>query len=253
MDLSNYETVKERKKRFYKDNPDGRIIVSINDTPHMEYVICTAWCYKNKEDQRETLAWASGNALEIRETELSTSRGGSQYASVNYTSWLENCEESAIGRCLDNAGYAGNDKCSREEMKKVERIETNSKVLSAKNGPDDYLDEAKGTFPGETPPYAHDTTKKVTEYIDNAFKNVTNTPDDYLDENSPGYVINTSDIVPAFDDIGKSNTNATETLSPGDPIPKEYWDDKKNSKYRGLWTTKTDDGKWLFKKAGDTS
>jgi hypothetical protein len=55
------------------------------------------------------VAWATGYA-----EETVTSRG------VNQTSALENCETSAIGRALANAGYAPKGKRpSREEMSKV--------------------------------------------------------------------------------------------------------------------------------------
>ena len=120
-DLSNYETVKERKKRFYSDNPDGRIIVEIQNNDILEYALFKATVFKNIEEQEKRMPWANGYALEIRDKELSVSNKGQEYASVNYSSWTENCEESAIGRALDNAGYSGNNKCSREEMQKAER------------------------------------------------------------------------------------------------------------------------------------
>ncbi len=45
---------------------------------------------------------------------------------INKTSYVENCETSAIGRALANVGYAGSDaskRPSREEMQKVVRYE----------------------------------------------------------------------------------------------------------------------------------
>lgn len=121
FDLENYETVKERKKRFYSDHEDGRIIVEILNIDSInEYAVFKATTYKSAEDQEKGLPFSTGHAHESRDTELSISKSGNEYASVNYSAWVENCEESAIGRALDNAGYAGNDKCSQEEMKKVE-------------------------------------------------------------------------------------------------------------------------------------
>jgi hypothetical protein len=124
FDLNNYETVKERKKRFYADYPDGRIICNIEHC-NLEYAVIKTILYKNKEEQKEGLIYATGNALELHDTELKKSKYGKEYESVNYSSWLENAEESSIGRALDNAGYSGNNKCSKEEIIKSQK---NSKV-----------------------------------------------------------------------------------------------------------------------------
>ncbi len=123
-DLENYETVKQRKKRFYHDNPDGSITAEILNLNNgiIDFAIMRACVFKTKEDQEKNLPTGTGNALEIRDKEKSISRDGKEYESVNYSSWLENAEESAVGRALDQAGYSGNDKCSREEMEKVQRM-----------------------------------------------------------------------------------------------------------------------------------
>jgi len=126
FDPNEYETVKSRKERFYKDNKDGRIIVN-NITPAeklMEFSLYRVEIYLSAEDQEKGLPRATGTAMEIRDTELKISGRGSKYESVNYTSWTENCEESAVGRALDNAGYSGNKKASREEMYKAKRMAT---------------------------------------------------------------------------------------------------------------------------------
>jgi hypothetical protein len=69
------------------------------------YVV-KAYLYKTATD---VIAWTTGYA-----EEKVTDRG------VNSTSALENCETSAIGRALANAGYAAKGKRpSREEMTKV--------------------------------------------------------------------------------------------------------------------------------------
>jgi hypothetical protein len=68
--------------------------------------IVKAYLFKTGQD---SIAWATGYAEETVST-----RG------VNQTSALENCETSAIGRALANAGYAPKGKRpSREEMSKV--------------------------------------------------------------------------------------------------------------------------------------
>lgn len=124
VDLSKYETVKERKKRFKADFPDGRIVVENKSVDIMEHALIYATLYKNADEQREGLALSTGYAMEVRDKEKKVSNSGKEYESVNFSSWVENCEESAIGRALDNAGYAGNDKCSREEMEKAQRMST---------------------------------------------------------------------------------------------------------------------------------
>lgn len=129
VDLDKYETVKERKKRFYKDYPNGSIIVEILNKDILEHALFKSTIYRNPEEQEKNIIFAVGYAHEIRDKELKVSKYGEKYKSVNFTSWIENCEESSIGRALDNAGYSGNDKCSREEMGKV----VNSK-LNQNNG-----------------------------------------------------------------------------------------------------------------------
>jgi hypothetical protein len=92
-------------KSFWEDNPDGRISTELELVEKDRYIV-KAYLYKNYID---TVAWATGYAEETVST-----RG------VNQTSALENCETSAIGRALANAGYAPKGKRpSREEMTKV--------------------------------------------------------------------------------------------------------------------------------------
>jgi hypothetical protein len=86
----------------------------------MEYAFFKVAIYRDHETDKPV---STGFALELRDKEMSVTRNGDKYASVNYSSWTENCEESAVGRALDNAGYSGNLKCSREEMEKADRME----------------------------------------------------------------------------------------------------------------------------------
>ena len=99
-----YETVKSRKKRFYEDHPAGRIIVESVSTDPNSYAMFKASVYTDFENQKAGCPKATGYAHEIRATQFKDSP-------VNFTSWNENCEESAVGRALDNAGYSGNLKC----------------------------------------------------------------------------------------------------------------------------------------------
>ena len=117
--LDNYITVKERKHKFYIDNPDGRIVAELlnNTTDSCLFKVA---CYKTSEDQAKGLPLATGFAQEFKDM------GGF----ANKTSWLENCEESAVGRCLDNAGLSVSKTCSREEIEAAER---NKKALAAQS------------------------------------------------------------------------------------------------------------------------
>lgn len=122
FNLDDYETVKERKAKFYKDWPTGSIVVKlVNPESLKTHAVFKASVFQSKDDQSNNCPTGVGYALEVRETELKTSNAGEKYESVNFTSWTENAEESAVGRALDNAGYSGNKKPSREEMAKVQR------------------------------------------------------------------------------------------------------------------------------------
>lgn len=105
FNLADYETVESRLERFWKEFPDGRISTELEVCEAHRYVI-KAYLYRTYLDQ---VAYSTGFA-----EEKDTDRG------VNATSALENCETSAIGRALANAGFAAKGKRpSQEEMKKV--------------------------------------------------------------------------------------------------------------------------------------
>lgn len=104
FNLDDYETVEERLIKFWKDHEQGRIITTLLSGTSSQFIV-RAELYKDGSE----LIWATGLAEETVQ-----GRG------VNSTSALENCETSAIGRALANAGYATKGKrASREEMTKV--------------------------------------------------------------------------------------------------------------------------------------
>jgi len=107
FNLEDYETVEERLTKYWKDHPDGQIHTEILDQSAGRFIV-KASVYRTEADLRP---WTTGLAEETIQ-----GRG------VNATSALENCETSAIGRALANAGYATKGKrASREEMGKVNK------------------------------------------------------------------------------------------------------------------------------------
>jgi hypothetical protein len=105
FNLEDYEPVEDRLAKFIKDFPDFRISTELVAHTNDRYIV-KACIYRTYADSEP---YSSGLA-----EETVSSRG------VNSTSALENCETSAIGRALANAGYATKGRrASREEMLKV--------------------------------------------------------------------------------------------------------------------------------------
>jgi hypothetical protein len=108
FNLDDYEPVAARHARWLADHPNGRTITHMISAPGADICVIRA------ELWLEDICIATGYAEEVR---------GS--GNVNRTSHVENCETSAVGRALANAGYAGSDvnkRPSREEMSKVQRM-----------------------------------------------------------------------------------------------------------------------------------
>jgi len=87
--LKDYITVNERILKFYELYPQGRIITEIVSWTD-GIIVIKALVFRTSED---ALPSATGHAYE---------KEGSTY--INKTSALENCETSAVGRCLANLG-----------------------------------------------------------------------------------------------------------------------------------------------------
>ena len=108
FNLEDYETVEERLIKYWKDHPDGQIHTEVVEATPSRFIV-KALIYRTEADVRP---WTTGLAEETVQ-----GRG------VKATSALENCETSAIGRALANAGYATKGKrASREEMGKVAKL-----------------------------------------------------------------------------------------------------------------------------------
>ena len=109
FNLDDYETVEERLEKWHDKFPDGRIETEILEHSNTRFIVVCK-LFKTEADPKPC---SSGVA-----SETISDRG------VNATSALENCETSAIGRALANAGFAAKGKrASRSEMDKVNRAE----------------------------------------------------------------------------------------------------------------------------------
>ena len=107
FNLNDYETVEDRLARFWAEHPNGRIATTMMNYDG-DSCVFRAEIYFDASQPQPT---AVGYAEEIRST-----------SPVNKTSFVENCETSAIGRALANCAYATHGKRpSREEMGKVAR------------------------------------------------------------------------------------------------------------------------------------
>jgi hypothetical protein len=144
FNLADYEPVEVRLEKFIKDYPTFRIATELEVVEATRYIV-KAYLFK---DAGDSLAWATGYA-----EETVSSRG------VNQTSALENCETSAIGRALANAGYAPKGKRpSREEMSKVvaakpvkpsvQDLEASIRKADAETAEQDYWTTPVGQYKG---------------------------------------------------------------------------------------------------------
>jgi hypothetical protein len=102
--LQNYETVDERIHKFHATYSEGRILTELIAYSDTQFIV-------------KAMAYV-GDVL--RATGLAEERVGSSH--INKTSALENCETSAIGRCLANLGLsAKGNRPSDIEMSKADR------------------------------------------------------------------------------------------------------------------------------------
>ena len=138
FNLDDYEPVATRLARWL-DQTDGQTRV-ITDMVHRG----DGWCVFRAELWVDNTLIATGWA-----EEHVTDRG------VNSTSHVENCETSAVGRALANAGFAGSDpakRASREEMTKVQRMG---------GQPATYGNRPSGLATEKQRIYIHDLAKKL--------------------------------------------------------------------------------------------
>jgi hypothetical protein len=123
FNLDDYEPVAARHSRWLAQHPNGRTITQMVSTPGADICVIRA------ELWLEDVCIATGYAEEVRGA-----------GNVNRTSHVENCETSAVGRALANAGMAGSDvnkRPSREEMSKVQNTAPKMRITQASSAKGD--------------------------------------------------------------------------------------------------------------------
>ena len=147
FDLTQYEPVAERLDRWLKASEQfaPRVFTNMESIPGADVCVIKAELWLG--DTRV----ATGYAEETRGA-----------GNVNRTSHVENCETSAIGRALANAGYAGSDmtkRPSREEMSKVSRHPVTNPTPSPYKG-----ENIKALFPDATEVASGDVVVKGNQH-----------------------------------------------------------------------------------------
>jgi hypothetical protein len=136
FNLDDYEPVAVRHSRWLAQHPNGRTITHMVSVPGADVCVIRA------ELWLEDLCIATGYAEEVRGA-----------GNVNRTSHVENCETSAVGRALANAGMAGTDvnkRPSREEMSKVQNTAPKMRITQSPSAKVDGV-TVKGNQFGDLP------------------------------------------------------------------------------------------------------
>ena len=155
FNLENYEDVDTRIHKFYAEYKDGAIITElISNNEEKGIVVFKASAFRTYAD---TAPSAVGYA-----------RGARKDRGVDRDFWLENCESSAIGRCLANLGLSAKGKRpSSLEMAKVNDSQASSAPIRVRT-------EEHKKFINEHNPNAEviwDTTIEPPADVEPAFEN----------------------------------------------------------------------------------
>jgi len=158
FNLQDYEDVDTRIHKFYETYADGSIHTElIENNEEKGIVVFKATAYRTYAD---TMAAAIGYA-----------RGARKDRGVDRDFWFENCETSAIGRCLANLGLSTRGKrASSLEMAKVADSKTNG------NQPIRVRTKEQKEFLSERNPEAEivwDTSIEPPADLEPAFENAT--------------------------------------------------------------------------------
>jgi hypothetical protein len=144
FNLNNYETVKSRKVRLRTDHPDSFILpMPMSDLNYAaNFILMGALIWKDKKTFTELSpdvltkiteiaahANPQNSGVILTSIALIAQADGAGYSlsiaggqGADKSAWVENAEESAVGRALDNMGYHSGS-ASQEEIKKVEHMQ----------------------------------------------------------------------------------------------------------------------------------
>ena len=218
FNINDYETVEVRLGKFIGEHADFRIYTELLESSPTRFIV-RASIYRTELDAQP---WATGLAYE-----MVTDRG------VNQTSALENCETSAIGRALANAGYAAKGKRpSQSEMVKVIAAETPTKSFKEKLEQRQNMYGAAGSKSGQ-----------IETILRDSFA---------ADKTSEPVVWSVGEVVDA---IGSSTPNPPPECEHGHTLKqgiskggKTYYGYvcKGNVKEHAVWAKLSANGKWFF-------
>ena len=114
-DVNDYVQVNERIEKFYEKYPDGSIQTEIQSIVD-GVVIIKAYAYRDREDPRP----ATGHSYEKENSSF-----------INKTSYIENCETSAVGRALAMLGFEIKKSiASKEEVENAKLQQQPAKISS---------------------------------------------------------------------------------------------------------------------------
>ena len=170
FNLDNYETVEDRLKKYWEENPHGKIetdVVHITDDGNCVTIKASVYIHAMTDVGDHTLI--------LKTTGIAQETKG-QGGFANADAWMENCETSAIGRALANLDmYNKNkDRASYEEMKAAELMDRSGGSQTSGSEPSS---PPKLNNPGGTP------SPRQTNYI-RAFADAgILVKEEYFDEN----------------------------------------------------------------------